>query len=746
MAPLAAQAAPLQEHWEQVQVRSGIHANPSPVEGVVWSHLLTISEPVPWIRVWFKDVVLEGDSYLRVAALADGEVQTLRMKHVLQWDFTTAYFNGNAVLIELVAAPGTHKNLVEIDRVMVGDLIADVPPPETICGSQDNRVPSNDPRAGRIVGIGCSGWIISQPTTGNDRLHLSAGHCFATNQVLQFNVPASSTSCSLGQPPVASQFAVDYSRSLSTNGGIGNDWWVFGCFPNTNTGLTTWQTMNAAFTLATSIPSTGTTLVNFGYGLDGTPTNGAPNAGSCGCSSPNGARNQTQQTHTGPLTALIGTRLEHQVDTCGGNSGSVIAVNSSQLAVAIHTNAGCGSTSGSNSATAVTNTGLQAAISTLANGGGPTAPANDNCTGAIALATGSGVNGPFSSLFATPGSSFTCVGPGTNDVWFTYTASASGVHTFDTCSATRTFDTTLEVFSGGCAALTSIACNDDSCGLGSSVSPTLTAGQTYRIHVGGYNGATGDFDLTVSAPNVLGDDCATAIPVVLGLNGPFDNGAASASAPAWPCAFGTRLDLWFEFTANCTAPTTFYTCTATRTVDTVLEVFSGGCGALTSLGCNDDMGGGCGLASSLTVPLTAGQTYLARIGGYNGAIGSFDLVVECGTGTGSFTPGVSGCGPTSFSVTGQPHIAGTVTATLTGNTGLPFIGYGFNLTPVPFCGCTFGHEWAASFFATSVSLTIPCDPAFIGVPFGLQGADFGGVGGCPSPQLGLSNSVTVTIG
>ncbi|MEQ1634357.1 MAG: hypothetical protein ABL997_18390, partial [Planctomycetota bacterium] len=432
--PVCAQQAPLAGHWQPISLESGVLSNQTPVAGVVWREFLVLPDASPWLRVYFADAHLEGDSYLRIASLLDGDVQILDRKSLDQWSNSTAYFNGNSVMIELIAGPGTLKNFVEIEKVFAGDLIADVPPPETICGATDNRVPSSDPRAGRILGVGCSGWIISTATSNpNERLHLSAGHCFATGQVLQFNVPASSSTCSLVMPSASFQFAVDSGTgSLSNNGGIGNDWWVFKCFPNSNTGLTTFQAMGQAFNLATTLPANGTTLVNWGYGLDGTPTNDGANASSCGCVSGSGARNQTQQIHTGPLSSVSGTRVNHQVDTCGGNSGSVLAINATGVAIAIHTNAGCTSGGGTNSGTAVTLGALQAAITALSTGSS-TPPANDACTSAVALARGT--NGPFSSLFATPGSTFACVASASNDVWFTYAATATGLHTFATCSA-----------------------------------------------------------------------------------------------------------------------------------------------------------------------------------------------------------------------------------------------------------------------------------------------------------------------
>jgi hypothetical protein len=364
---LVAQTAPSAEHWEYLRLHSGVHANPSSVEGVVWRDFVIASPGSPWVRLYFADVALEKGSYLRMVSLRDGSLQTMEMRHVKEWSDSSAYFNGNVVMVELVAGPNTTRNEVGIKKVLVGDI--GVVTTDTICGTQDNRTPSTHAAVGRINTIGCTGWIIDVTDGSGGRLHLSAGHCVASGQVLQFAVPASNTNCSLVHPPASKQFAIDTATSMSVNGGTGNDYWVFRCFANSTTGRTTFQEQASAFTLATSLPAVGTTLRNYGFGLDGTPTNNATGS-SCSCSSPNGARNQTQQTHTGSFSSLSGNSLRHTIDTCGGNSGSVLLNNATGAAVAIHTHGGCSSGGGSNSGTAITHSGLQSAIAAMSGSGG----------------------------------------------------------------------------------------------------------------------------------------------------------------------------------------------------------------------------------------------------------------------------------------------------------------------------------------------------------------------------------------
>jgi predicted dienelactone hydrolase len=79
---------------------------------------------------------------------------------------------------------------------------------------------------------------------------------------------------------------------------------------------------------------------------------------------------------------------------------------------------------------------------------------------------------------------------------FQWTPSTSHVATIQTCGPATTFDTILYVREATCFA-PDLACNDDSCGLQSSVTLPVVAGTTYYIVVDGFNAAAGDFALNV---------------------------------------------------------------------------------------------------------------------------------------------------------------------------------------------------------------------------------------------------------
>jgi hypothetical protein len=157
------------------------------------------------------------------------------------------------------------------------------------------------------------------------------------------------------------------------------------------------------------------------------------------------------------------------------------------------------------------------------------------------------------------------------------------------------------------------------------------------------------------------NECVAAINIVNGLNGPYTNSNATTSSPTWPCGNGTN-DVWFQYVTNGSGTLSVSTCNQAA-FDTEIQIFSGGCGALSSLGCNDDA---CSLQSSLSVPVTPGA-YMIRVGGYNGAMGSFSLDVS-GPGGGalaSSTPFGAGCYRTSkafyelFGTSAANDLAGT---------------------------------------------------------------------------------------
>lgn len=294
----------------------------------------------PWMQLVFARVELPGRSLLRITSPRDGAVQQFDATSAAQWGNCSAYMNGDLLVVEVLAEPGTGPIRVALERVVVG-----LPPPQaTTCGTTDDRVPSGDHRIARLMPTGCTGWLIEDCNHGL----LSAGHCYGPGiAIAMFRVPLSSPSGVTQMSAPEDQYAVDPASMQYQNVTVGADWSYFGCFANPNTGLTPYQREGAAFVLqdVTTLQA-GATLRVSGHGFDASPPEW----------------NAIQQTATGPWTGLTSTTIDHQVDTQGGSSGSPVILEATGAAIGIHTHGGCDAANGSNQGTRIGQSALQAAL------------------------------------------------------------------------------------------------------------------------------------------------------------------------------------------------------------------------------------------------------------------------------------------------------------------------------------------------------------------------------------------------
>ncbi|HZH99239.1 MAG TPA: trypsin-like serine protease, partial [Fimbriimonadaceae bacterium] len=324
------------------------HSGSTDAPEIVYSEVVSVKD-AQWLRLSFGRVRLSGDpasgnaSYLRIVSLADLAVQRLDSESLSQWSDTTAYFNGSQVLLQLVAHKGSGPSEVTVSDAHVG-----LPPPpgaQSLCGT-DNRTLSSDPRAGRHLPEGCTAWLHDDL----NKTFLTAGHCgVSQGDVIQFNVPLSSSNGSLNHPAPEDQYPVEPTSVQFQNGGAGNDWCYFATFPNSNTGLTAFQKQGQFYTKSAAAPTvSGQTIRITGYGTVSSPVSAT--------------WQQVQKTHAGPYFSMSGTLIRYQVDTTGGNSGSCVFNENTSQAIGIHTHAGCTSTGGSNQGTAIHHPNLQAAL------------------------------------------------------------------------------------------------------------------------------------------------------------------------------------------------------------------------------------------------------------------------------------------------------------------------------------------------------------------------------------------------
>lgn len=203
-----------------------------------------------------------------------------------------------------------------------------------------------------------------------------------------------------------------------------------------------------------------------------------------------------------------------------------------------------------------------------------------------------------------------CTGSGYRDAWYSFVAAGSSHTIVHDGSGPSPFQ--IEAFSGSCGALTSLGCSDAAVTGWALPLTGLTPGSIYRFRV--YTINTTIPDLFVGVGVIAGlpnDNCANAT-VLIPADGAsiyalgelaFTVGATQSQAGCVVAA-ASDDDVWFRFTATASKHTVLLT-----TQDAVVvEAFSGACGSLTSLWCEDAW-----VASGDLTGLTVGQEVYLRV-------------------------------------------------------------------------------------------------------------------------------------
>ncbi|KAI9175383.1 hypothetical protein H9P43_006744 [Blastocladiella emersonii ATCC 22665] len=304
----------------------------------------------------------QSGGILKITNLLHGSVQWLNAYTLKQWNFRSAFFNGDKLQVELLSnpvlpIPGTVSTVVSSvvvnhERGNVADPIV-LPPPASICSTADPRKASTDARVARLFPLGCTAWII------NDRTGcmLTAGHCMgvmdAADLVVQTNVPLSSVVTISGtkvgctrHPPPQFQYPVDpASIQYNVTGGVkpdsflgAEDWAYFGARHNPNTGLKIREAAGGqAFTLATVDDATG--AIAAGQGIDAGAKLTVTGYGTVR-DADRKQLEQVQQSASGPLVGFHDdAHVGHRADSEPGCSGSPMIVG--DVAIGIHTHGGC---------------------------------------------------------------------------------------------------------------------------------------------------------------------------------------------------------------------------------------------------------------------------------------------------------------------------------------------------------------------------------------------------------------------
>ncbi len=163
------------------------------------------------------------------------------------------------------------------------------------------------------------------------------------------------------------------------------------------------------------------------------------------------------------------------------------------------------------------------------------APANDECTGALPVGTGLH---PGTTVFASgspvTGSCASFEGYVDQDVWFTFTANQDGLFsaaTAPSAGGNADFDTVLSVFGGSCEGLVELGCSDDAEFLQSLVTLPVSGGETYLIELGGWSGDSGSYVLAVAfTPDIPSPDVVLSQQKISDTQGGFEGDLSGGSA------------------------------------------------------------------------------------------------------------------------------------------------------------------------------------------------------------------------
>jgi len=218
----------------------------------------TISFPeASWIRIKFRSVNLGKNSYIVIEAVEDSSKQILNSSEIEQWNYTSAYFNGDSLMISLFAGPGDQNTFFIIDELFIGKTVSQTLSKGSstpngildVCGS-DDRVLSNDKAVGRIItepsGTYGTGFILF-----NGRI-ATAGHVLepaiseSELSIIEFNVPTSGPDGSIKHADAIDQYTFKRSYIIDKHtNGEGDDWAIF--YTNTNNGLGAKERQNCFF-------------------------------------------------------------------------------------------------------------------------------------------------------------------------------------------------------------------------------------------------------------------------------------------------------------------------------------------------------------------------------------------------------------------------------------------------------------------------------------------------------------------
>lgn len=228
------------------------------------------------------------------------------------------------------------------------------------------------------------------------------------------------------------------------------------------------------------------------------------------------------------------------------------------------------------------------------------------------IASGSGGYTPSSCGWTTPGV----------ERIYTFTPASTGNFTITQSSSYAYIDYQFKPVSAGCSS-SGWSCIDDISGAGTSPSFTMTAGVQYYILLDPESSSGGNVTFTINCPTppLSNDEPCNAIALTVNTTCSYSTytnsgAAASGGVPDPGCGGYVGGDVWFTAVVPATGELDVDLQTGVMT-DSGMAFYSGTCGSLTLLECdNDDSPNG--LMSNISMTgLTPGQTIYIRVWEYN---------------------------------------------------------------------------------------------------------------------------------
>ena len=102
-------------HSESYTLDSGIHDGKADEVVVAFQQEIHVTDAA-WLRLHFGDYFLGKGSYISIASVKDGSTQRLNSHTIQQWQSSSAFFNGESLVVKLHAAPGDEDIFFQIGR------------------------------------------------------------------------------------------------------------------------------------------------------------------------------------------------------------------------------------------------------------------------------------------------------------------------------------------------------------------------------------------------------------------------------------------------------------------------------------------------------------------------------------------------------------------------------------------------------------------------------------------------------